>query len=58
MVVDLCPENCVNRSNIPFITTRNKLHVREKVYEDIEILIEDVINSDRLGENDEPLTSR
>lgn len=58
MVLDLCPKNCMNKTNIPYLTTRNRLHVREVVYQDMEVIVEDVVNSDRKGENDEPLTSR
>jgi len=58
MILDLCPSSCVNKENIPFLTSRNNLHVRELVYEDLEVVVEDVIDVSRKGENDEPLTSR
>lgn len=39
--MDLVPNACANKENIPFLTSRNNLHVREMIYEDDEIVIED-----------------
>jgi hypothetical protein len=43
--MDLCPSDCANREKIPFLSTNSQLHVRETVYEDSKIYIEDYIES-------------
>ena len=44
-VMDLCPSDCANRAKIPFLSTNTQLHVREIVYEDSKLYIEDYIES-------------
>lgn len=43
--MDLCPSDCANREKIPFLSTNTQLHVREIVYEDSKLYIEDYIES-------------
>lgn len=44
--MDLCPSDCTNRDKIPYLSTNTQLHVRETVYEDSQIYIEDYIESE------------
>ncbi len=44
-VMDLCPSDCANREKIPFLSTNTQLHVRETVFEDSKLYIEDYIES-------------
>ena len=41
----MSPSDCANREKIPFLSTNSQLHVRETVYEDSKIYIEDYIES-------------
>lgn len=40
-IMDLCPKDCVNKEKIPYLTSNSKLHVREMLYEDLTVLVED-----------------
>jgi len=44
--MDLCPSDCSNRTKIPYLSTNTQLHVRETVYEDESLYIEDYIDSE------------
>ena len=55
---DLIPKDCVNREQIPFITSRNNLHVREMIFQCDQFVIEDQIDSERKNENGEPMVTR
>lgn len=57
-VMDLCPKTCVNKDKIPYLTTRSNLHVRELLYEDLQLTVEDQIDSERKGVDSEPLVTR
>lgn len=45
-IMDICPSDCSNRTQIPYLSTNTHLHIREVVYSDPSILIEDYIDSD------------
>lgn len=45
-IMDICPSDCANRSQIPYLSTNTHLHIREIVYQDSKVLIEDYIESE------------
>lgn len=45
-VMDLCPSDCSNRSQIPYLSTNSHLHVRDTVHYDKTLYIEDYIESE------------
>jgi hypothetical protein len=48
--MSICPKDCSNRTQIPYLSTNTKIHVRETVYEDSEIIIEDYAEDQEGGE--------
>ena len=42
---DLAPKDCSNRAKIPYMATTRKLHLRETVFEDDELFVEDYCQS-------------
>jgi len=55
-ILDLTPANCCNKEKIPYLSSRNQLRVRETVFQDTELCIEDVIDTET--KNDEPIVTR
>lgn len=45
-MMDLCPSTCANREKIPYLSTNSHLHVRDTVYYDETLYIEDYIDSE------------
>ena len=39
----LVPQSCTNASSIPYLSTSKTIHLRETVYEDDKLLIEDFV---------------
>jgi hypothetical protein len=48
--MSICPLDCSNRDKIPFLSTNSKVHVRETVYEDLQVIIEDYAEDNEEGE--------
>ena len=40
-ILDLTPPDCTNRHSIPYLSTNKTLHVRDYVYEDSEMWVQD-----------------
>ena len=45
-VVSLVPQDCSNASNIPYLSTSTIIHLREQVFENASIIVEDFVQKD------------
>ena len=51
-IIALMPQDCTNAANIPYMSTGHVIHLREVVFENAQIVIEDFVQQG--GENEEP----
>jgi hypothetical protein len=45
-IIALIPENCQNADSIPYMSTGKTIHLRETVFEDEQIIVEDYVHED------------